>query len=687
MQSISVMMSRQWRLIAITLIGTTFWMLCPRGGCAFASGGDSGRGLLDMSLEELLNVEVSSVSKKVEKQADAAAAVYVLTTEDIRRSGCTSLPDVLRTVPGLQVAQVNAHSWAVTSRGFNGEYAAKLLVLIDGRSVYTPLFSGVYWNVTDLPSDDIEQIEVVRGPGATLWGANAVNGVINIITKNSKETQGAKLSAAGGAQERGLISGWFGRRLGTTGSFRVSAKYHNRGPAAMASGMPATPDGWDLFRGAYRVDWTPTKRDALCVTGDLYQGKFDMAYNAPRFETPYVKLLLKDSPMSGCSILSRWTRQYSEQSQSALQVYYDYYQRNELVINERRRTLDANYQHSFSPAAAIGVVAGFGYRRTTDAVDSTDFAWLTTQRRVDNVFSAFVQGDYSWRNLARVTVGTKIEHNDYSGLEVQPNVRVMVHPARKHTLWAAISRALRTPSRADHTVRIVASVIPPLSLSNPGALPLAVIWSGDASMVSEKLIAYETGYRLMPTDQISLDLTAFYNDYKDLRAGTFQTPEPVGLPPKYVALPVTANNKLAGRTIGFESAFDWMPARTVRFTGSYSYFDLQTYAGSDLLQGVLNGGEGSAPRHQISLRSRLDPTDRIECDLGVRYVSQLSAFGIGSYTELDGRIGYDLMSSLALTVVGRNLLAPRHVEYPASLGGVASTAERTIYGAISVKLP
>lgn len=401
--------------------------------------------LTNMSLEDLMNLEVTSVSKKEQKLSQTAAAIYVVTQEDIRRSGATSIPEVLRMVPGLQVARLSGSKWAITSRGFNGRFANKMLVLVDGRSVYTPTFSGVFWDVQDLLLEDVERIEVIRGPGGTLWGANAVNGVINIITKPAKETQGGFLTAGSGSEERGFGGFRYGGKLGRDIAYRLYSKYFNRSNLADMSGRNS-PGGWDILRGGFRMDWKGTERDSLTLQGDIYNGHIrERNSSIVSLVPPFRRTLDSQTGVSGGNVMALWNRTFAGGSAMRLQMYYDRtrHEDSSAVITSRGEIVDSSdldFQHRFALGKRQDIVWGIGYRFTSDSVQNTFSVAFDPNHRATHLFSTFVQDEiFIVKDRLRLTVGSKFEHNDYTGFEAQPSLRLLWTPNDRHTFWGAIS--------------------------------------------------------------------------------------------------------------------------------------------------------------------------------------------------------------------------------------------------------
>ncbi|MBI3849398.1 MAG: TonB-dependent receptor [Verrucomicrobia bacterium] len=623
--------------------------------------------LTEMSMEDLMNIEVTSVSKKPEKLADAAAAVTVITQEDIRRSGVTSVAEALRLAPGLQVARQDAHNWAISARGFNEVFANKLQVLIDGRSVYTPLFSGVFWDVQDLMLEDVDRIEVIRGPGATLWGANAVNGVINIITKPAKETQGTLLVAGVGTEEQGFGAVRYGDKLGENTYFRVYGKFANHDDSVIPFGGDAN-DGWYSGRGGFRVDWTPSDTHLLTLQGDAYEGRVEQTFTNATPTPPFVQTVMDNYITRGGNMLGRWTRTFSEDANLQLQVYYDRTERDTAIFSEKRDTFDFDLQDRFALGSRNDLVCGAGYSLSSDKIGNTYTLSFSPARRNTQLFSSFVQDEIKlWPERLRLTLGSKFEHNDYTGFEVQPNARLLWTPHEMHTVWASVSRAVRTPSRAENDVR----------LNQPGPFPGTVTSIlGSRAFESEELLAYELGYRVRPHERLSFDMAAFYNDYDKLRSFEPGAPVP-GVP---VIIPLTVNNLLEGETYGVEFSPTWQATDWWRLQAAYSWLSIQLHNRPGSADPISHGAEGRSPQHQFFVRSLMDLTRHWELDGEVRYVDGLPNLKISSYVVMDVRLAWRPNKNLELAVVGQNLLDNRHSEFaPTLLRTQATAVENSVY--------
>ena len=604
--------------------------------------------LKQLNVEELMNVQVTSVSRHPEKLIATASAIQVITQEDIRRSGATSIPEALRLADNLQVAQKNSHDWAISARGFNTALGNKLLVMIDGRTVYTPLYSGVFWDAQDYLLEDIDRIEVISGPGGTLWGANAVNGVINIITKSAKDTQGLYAEGGGGSQPHEFGGVRYGGTLGAETQFRAYAKYFDRVDGVLANG-DKEPDAWRQGRAGFRVDSQATSRDRLTVQGDYYDGHENVQTGGT-------------GDASGQNLLGRWTRVFSDESDLALQTYLDQTHLADpiapLIAGGRQfsppgflyddlTTYDVDFQHRFPIGARNHVVWGLGYRLTHDAViDSPALGFFPAVLR-QNLYSAFVQDEIAIRKNLAFTLGTKLEHNDYTGFEFEPNARLSWTLSPTQALWSAISRAVRTPSRIDHDL-------------SEGSPPYFVILKGGPNFTSEAVFAYELGYRAQLNSKLSTSVSTFYNQYNDVRS-TSITPGTI--------LPLFFANNLEGHTYGLEFSGEYQISESWSLHAGYTLLKehLSVKPGQFDVSDALN--ETADPEHQFSIRSALILPRRVELAAGLRWVDTLhtnSAFTPGtvpSYFELETRLAWHASDRLELSLVGQNLLHNHHPEY------------------------
>ncbi len=664
---------RRYKPLALFLIYLlVFFQVNP----AWAMGNESKEDiqyLKTLSLEDLLQVEVTSVSKKAEKLADAPAAVFVITAEDIRRSGVTSVPEALRMAPGVQVARINASSWMITARGFSGVFANKLLVMIDGRSVYSPLFSGVFWDVQDMMLEDVDRIEIIRGPGATLWGANAVNGIINIITKPAEKTQGGLVSAGVGTEERIFGGARYGGRMGDNANFRIYAKYNDRDEGADALGLTANDD-WDALRGGFRLDWEPSDIDTLSIQGDLYENDAGITLSNASLLPPYNGFVSDRIDSEGGNVLSRWEHRFSKTSQMALQFSYDHTYMDHPILKERRDTFDIDFQHLFTLTESNEVTWGMAYRNTHDDITDGLLMVVPDSVRMER-FSAFIQDRLTlMKDTAWLTVGSKFEKNEFTDLEFQPSGRLLVKPNDAHTLWASVSRAVRTMSRGERGFQYNTSVAPPGSPRNPSQLPLAIQVRGNEDLEPETVIAYEIGYRVRAMERLFLDFTGYYNDYDKVLSDTASPPEMTLQPFPHLVLPLNAANGDSAEIFGFEVAADWQPLDWWKLKGTYSW--LEAKREMEEIRGLV----GSSPRNQVSLRSTMDLSKHIEWDLWLRYVDELPEIDVDDYVTLDARLAWMPTPKLELALVGQNLIESSHLENdPFSWPTVPTEVERSVY--------
>ena len=625
------------------------------------------KSLKQLSLDELMDIEVTSVSKRPEKLFAAASAIEVITHDDIRRSGASNIPEALRLAPNLAVAQKGAHSWGISARGFNTDLANKLLVLMDGRAVYTPLYSGVFWERQDYLLADLDRIEVVSGPGGTLWGANAVNGIINIISKSARETQGLYAEAGGGNELNGFGGARYGGKLSPNVYFRVYGKYADRDGGTLANGTKAH-DAWQMGQGGFRLDAFTATQDTLTLQGDVYDSNLEVLTGG-------------DSKQSGHNLLGRWSRELASGSTFALQVYYDHthldgatpaFVVNSLVLAPAGRltddldTCDIDFQHTFRVGDRHQLIWGLGYRFTHDEVGNAPALGFLPPVLDQELFSGFLQDEIKLRDNLAFTLGSKVEHNDYTGSEWEPGARLRWNINSKHMLWAAVSRAVRMPSRID---RDISQAVP----------PYFVLLSGGRDFQSETVVAYELGYRTQLTSQLTVSLSAFYNQYDEVRS--------TSLSPATI-FPLFFTNNLEGETHGLEMSFTYQAASWWRLQGGYNLLneDLRVQPGGYDFNNALN--ETADPRHQLSLRSSTDLPHHWQLDVAWRWVDELKINNAGvptsvpSYSELDVSLAWHPTPALELSITGRNLLHDHHAEY-----GIPRPSreeiDRSVYGKVT----
>ena len=634
--------------------------------------------LSSMSIEQLMNIKVSILGPS-ETVLQTPAAVSVVTQDDIKRSGARNIPEALRLVPGLDVAQIDSSEWAVSARGFNDQSANKLLVLQDGRSIYTPLFSGVFWDVQSTMMEDIDHIEVVRGPGATVWGANAVNGVINIITKRAEDTQGWLVTGGGGTLERGFADARYGGKIGDNAFYRIYGTYSDHAGADLPDGTEAT-NSWQMARGGFRVDWDPTGPNSFTVQGDGYVGWIRQVINGLySLVPPYTESVADDWQVHGADVLGHWTHTFSDTSELKVQAYYDYTSRKAAIFDEERHTFDLNAQHEFALGGRNQLVWGLGYHVTTDSEQNNPSLSFNPDNQTENLYSGFVQDEIALvKDRLSLTLGTKLEYNDYTGVEVEPGGRLLWTPwagsnsrgLSSQTFWASVSRAVRTPSRVEESFAS--------RMADPYYPPLPELSYGTIGAKSEKLMAYELGYRVQPFEKLSLDLAAFYNDYDDLRSVQ------VVAFPTNTPLTTVLGNDMSGHTKGVEISATWKVADWWRLRPSYTYLHMNLYAHPPANSSWVGQIEGSNPQNQFSIRSSMDLPHGVTFDTMLRYVDNLPSFQIESYFELDARLGWRINKHWEMAIVGQNLLHDRHAEFNSTEITTQTTEiPRSVYGTIT----
>ncbi len=647
--------------------------------------------LLSMNLETLMTMQVTSVGKKEQELSSSAAAIHVITAEDIKQSGITTIADLLKMVPGLHVARVNSDKWAINSRDLGSRFAENLLVLIDDRSVYSPSFSGVYWEVQDTILADIARIEVIRGPGATLWGANAVNGVINIITKNSKETKGGLVEVGVGDLEHRFGSARYGAELTNGIHARIYGKGFERTSLTHPDGKESTK-GWENFRGGFRLDADITHQDTLTLQGDIYEGDvyqfMENLPNLPMASSPSSQLFFSKEnrcEISGGHLQLSWQKILSSSSEWNVQTYYDRLYRKELFITEKRENLDLEFEHRFSPLTDQDVVWGLRCNHTQDHFDDTLIMSATPGSVKDTLFSLFIQDELLLiPETLWLTLGTKLEHNDYIGYELLPSARLFWSINAHHKMWGAISRAVRSPSRLERDGKLIPYISEPFSIelseypyTNP--LPMLYSLSGDKSFESETLLAWEAGYRFIASPSFSADLAIYYNEYKNSRA--FSS-EGVTVHDTWIEHKICFANGGPWETYGGELTVAWQAMEWLKLDMGYSLLmrDRDTTSGS----------KSDAPKHQLSLRGNLSPFEHFNLHWQLKYVNQSSQvlwsappdfiYDIDSYTTLDITTIWQALPHLALSLSINNLFDAAHVEALQEVWIPPEEMKRTIYG-------
>jgi len=605
----------------------------------------SAEALKKLSIEQLMNLEVTSVSRRPERLAQAASAIQVITQQDIRRSGASSLPEALRLVTNLQVAQINSRDWAISARGFNSTTANKLLVLIDGRTVYTPLYSGVFWDVQDVPLGDVDRIEVISGPGATLWGANAVNGVINVITKRARETQGLVVSGGGGTELRGFGTTRYGGALGSHVNYRIYGKGWAREPSVLPGGQDATDD-WHMENVAIRLYWDASTINQVAMQGDLYDGRISQATAG-------------DIAVSGGNVVAKWSHTVSANSAVTAQLYYDRTNRNiPGTFGEDLDIYDVDLQHATRLGARHDVVWGLGYRLINDRVANSALLAFLPPHVTRQWFTGFVQDEIALiPDRLHVALGTKVEHNDYTGYEIQPSGRVSWRLSPSGTLWAAVARALRTPSRIDR------------ELFFPGQPPYLI--AGGPGFHSEEELAYELGYRHQ-RGALALSVATFYSRYHGLRSV-----EQVNPP---TPSPAVIANGQYGESYGAEVTADYLITKGWRVRAGHTELRIHIWPNPGSTDTTRGASESQTPDRQFFLFSSLDLPAHLRLDAGMRAIDDITRQQVPGYAELNAKLTWQPTPQLDLSLVGQNLLHDRHAEFGAP--ATRREIERGVYGLV-----
>jgi len=695
---------RQWRTFcrpvfsefagAVLGLGLAGWTLECRAQDAGTAGSISSEtveaqtpqtpapNLSGLSLEELMDVRVTTVAREESTVGESPAAVFVITQEMIRRSGATTIAELFRMVPGMDVARVNGNTWDVSSRGFNNGIG-KMLVQIDGRTLYTPVYSTVYWDTVDYPLEDIERIEIIRGPGASIWGANAVNGIINIITKSAKDTQGGLFSGGGGSSEQGFSEIRFGGKLSDNLYYRVYGKWSDDAREFSLAGNPN--DQWIEGRSGMRMDWTPNTRDTFTLQGDWFESDAGQKTVVAQPTPPFSFEDFDPRITTGANVLGRWTRVLNKDSNFSLQLYWDHFDQDNGPDEYRYvvDTFDLDFHHEFALGRDQKIVYGLGYRLTEfyfrPSLEDNGFAFTTDpEHRNSQLFSTFVQDQVTIiPERVSLTLGSKFEHNDFTGFEIEPTGRLLWTPTKRQTVWMAVSRAVRTPGFVENRIQ---ATVP----ETPG-IPAFLQLLGNTSLESEKVVAYELGYRAAPLDKVSVDIATFYNVYDDLTVFEPGTPATLqGLP----VVPILPTNRMKGDTYGAEVSATWQTTSWWQLYGAYTYLKmdlrgedagLDTFGRQLLTEQELAADNGS-PQNQVYLRSSWDLPGHFEFDLIGRYVDRLEGFTpvIPNYITMDVRLAWKPRKNLEFSVVGQDLADNHH---PETGGGVE--IERSVYGKVT----
>ncbi len=675
--------SRRAAGILILLLSVNGAMGYARAQSAPASQAPA-ESLKAMSLAQLGNVEVTTVSKEPEKLMRTPAAIYVLTQEDIRRSGATTIPEALRLVPGVEVARIDSDSWVVGIRGFGGAFSRSVLVLIDGRSVYTPLFEGVYWDVQNVMLQDVDRIEVIRGPGGTIWGSNAVNGVINIITKSAADTHGTLATVGGGNIDQGTGALRFGGTFGKNVDYRVYGMGFVRGQEFHTNGDPF--DEWRLGQLGFRSDWKPDNGNSITVQGDVYSGESGSETNIAFFSPPSQANVDSTSLVSGGNLLAHWKRLLNNGSDLQLRAYFDRTNRQDAQFGETRDTFDLDFIHHLILPKNEDFIWGLGMTLSpSNFLQTQATVNFLPHQQTDSVYSGFIQDEIPiLENRVSLTVGTKIQHNNFSGLDFEPSGRVLWTPSDHQSFWAAVTRAVRTPSRLDQDLALTGfvSAAPPF--------PVFLEIQGDPTFKPEQLLGYEGGYRTQVNSHLFVDIASFFNNYNDLQSlgavslGFAQSPPPSYT---YVLVSVPWANGLEGNTDGVEINPNWKATSWWELKGSYSYLQMHLKDKPGITDATTASSDvGSSPRHEAVIQSLFDLPKGFEIDPTYRYVSALPAQVVRQYSTMDAHVGWHFAEQFELSVTGENLFRPYQVEYGLGVNGAPNVGiKRAIYAQFTWK--
>jgi iron complex outermembrane receptor protein len=631
--------------------------------------------LKQLSLEQLGDVEVTTASKVPAAVWKIAAAIYVITHDDIMRSGATSIPEALRLAPGVEVARIDSSKWSIGIRGFGSRLSRSVLVLIDGRTVYTTLLAGTYWEVQDTVMDDIERIEVIRGPGGTIWGPNAVNGVINIITKSAKNTHGTLVSVGGGNIEQGFFNARQGWGNGTDLNYRVYAKGFNRGPQYHYDDQNF--DRWRAAQAGFRADWDRNSENRFTFQGDIYDEGTGESVIATSYTKPYQQNIRDTAHLSGGNILGRWSRTQGDGRDIQVQAYYDRTNRHEPNFGDLRDTFDIDFLQRFRLPARQQISWGLG-ARFSHGNDLQVVSGLTFQppQRTDELLTAFLQDEIALvDHRLSLSLGTKLLHTNFTGVHLEPSIRLLWNPDDKQSLWTAFTHAVRTPSDAERDFFLSGFI----AVDPSTGTPFFARFNANRHFRAEQLNGYEIGYRRLLGKTVFLDIAGYYNHYGALFSEEITGPpflENLPAPPHFL-LPAQFGNGLVGTTEGGEIAAEWRPREFWRLRGSYSFLEMHIEKVRNSLDvGTAPGIQGSSPQHQVQLQSGFQLAKSFNLDLAYRYVSSLPGQApngfpdlyVRSYSTADATFRWRFSKDFGFTVAGQNLLQPQHVEFAGDPG-------------------
>ena len=653
----------------LTISATWFWWLLAtvgggplEGSMAHAAdinlpNGNEIRDLTELGLEELMTMEVTSVALKSQPITQAPAAIFVLTQEDIRRSGANSIPDALRLVPGLIVARIDSNKWAVSSRSETERFSDDLLVMVDGKTVWSPSVAGTFWETIDTVLEDIDRIEVIRGPGGTLLGANAINGAINIITKKAKDTQGALVTIGGGTEERAFTSVRYGGHIGQDFHFRVFGKAFERDRNFNEAG---SHDDWRMGRGGFRADWDVNPDNVLTLQSNIYTGRAGQQSTIPTLIAPdFTNTQAEDVRLQGQDLLLRWGHTFSKQSDLTVQLYYDRTQREEISFKERRQTYDFDLRHRFPLFSNQEILWGFGFRSTTDDIEPDRTFSADPAHRTLRTIKGLIQDEFRFLyDRLRVAVGAQFLTHSYTGLLIQPTVRASWTPNDRHALWASVNRSNRVPSRLEREG---------LQREEGSGIGFSRLL-GNPNQRAEDLWGFEAGYRAMLHATLSLDLAAFYTTERFSPTETEVDPSTE-----------QHSNGEQLQSYGGEASLNWQVLPWWRLRPTFSALRVTNDIHGDQIQ-----EQSGQPAQQAALRSLMNLTETIELDATYRFVDRIAAFGIRNYHNLDVRLGWRPRKAWEMSLVGHNLLEAHHHEFLPGLFSTQPTeVQRGVYGKVT----
>ena len=654
---------------------------------AVATEGVSADNFLDMSFEDLLAVEVTTAGKRAQRVSDVAAAVHVITAEDIRRSGARSLPEVLRLAPGVDVAHIGGDRWAVSIRGFSDYFSSKLMVLVDGRSAYSPNFSGALWSALQFPLENVERIEIIRGPGGSIWGANAVNGVVNIITRSATDMQGTLLSAGYGNDTGGFAAARQGGSWGDHGYVSGYVGGQRAEPGRTLDGSELD-DGFRHLGAGFRGDWERGS-DAWMLAGNLYRARSDGLGLVPDPTDPalapsgFTRLTPFTDDFSGFNLHARYVRQLTPDSELAINASWLHEDLDVVFLGrEKQDIVDFELQHRLRLAERYDLTWGFGYRRFEDDMSDGLVTRIDPLSESLDYFSLYAQGETPLREDLRFTLGARLDHNDYTGLEFQPTARLLWNVSPAHSLWTSLSQARRIPSRGERSADFRAEVLPPGSLPLPpelAGLPVLTELRASDDFDSERLTAFEIGYRGQPHQRLYLDASAFVHRYRDLRSFSF---DPAGLEfaGTHLVLPADFSNQEELELRGFELAADWRPLDDWRFQASYGYSDTDKASIT---------APSFVPRNIVSLRASWDVNPKTDLDLWLRHVDERPVVGgstLDAYTTVDLRLAWRPVKGMEISLVGQNLIDSERQEFQSTAPVlVPAQTRRGVYGQVTLE--